>query len=145
MPQPDDLPPHNHSNKRKKMPDESVLTIHLMNGTVRSFAFYEGSPYRTWYLSPLAIVEGVKHSLTIKYANGERIQFPLMNIESYHIAPRERTSHCELTGDLSCPQPMSKPASRCELCTGCLDPKHHPAPSIAKVKGNAETPPAVHD
>lgn len=29
-------------------------------------------------------------------------------------------SWCELTGEFHCPQPMDKPASRCELCTGCL-------------------------
>ena len=27
---------------------------------------------------------------------------------------------CELTGEFHCPQPMDKPAPRCELCTGCL-------------------------
>jgi dCMP deaminase len=27
---------------------------------------------------------------------------------------------CELTGEFHCPQPMTKPASRCELCVGCL-------------------------
>lgn len=27
---------------------------------------------------------------------------------------------CELTGEFNCTQPMSKPASRCELCLGCL-------------------------
>lgn len=35
---------------------------------------------------------------------------------------------CELTGDFNCPQPMGDPAPRCELCTGCLDPKDHPPP-----------------
>lgn len=36
---------------------------------------------------------------------------------------------CELAGELICPQPMDKPASRCELCLGCLDPVLHPKPS----------------
>jgi hypothetical protein len=94
MPSPEDLPPHNPDhkgkgiNKRKKMADECVVTIHLMNGTVRQFAFYEGSPFRSWHLSPMAI--SPKDTLTIAYDNGERIHFPLMNIESYHVAPRER-------------------------------------------------------
>lgn len=36
--------------------------------------------------------------------------------------------YCELTGDFDCPQPLSRPASRCELCLGCLDPVLHPPP-----------------
>lgn len=86
MPQPDDLPPHNPQNKRKKMPDECVVTIHLLNGTVRQFAFYEGSPFESWCLSPIVI--SPKDTLTIKYGNGERIHFPLCNVESYHVSPR---------------------------------------------------------
>lgn len=85
MPQPDELPPHN-PKRRKKMDDECVLTIHLMNGTVRQFAFHESSPFRSWHLSPMVI--SPKDTLTISYRNGERIHFPLCNIESYHVAPR---------------------------------------------------------
>lgn len=88
LPQPDDLPPHNPQNKRKKMPDECVVTIYLLNGTVRQFAFYEGSPFESWCLSPIVI--SPKDTLTIKYANGERIHFPLRNVESYHVSPRSK-------------------------------------------------------
>ncbi len=35
---------------------------------------------------------------------------------------------CELSGEKHCTLPLSKPASRCELCLGCLDPTYHPAP-----------------
>lgn len=40
-----------------------------------------------------------------------------------------RFGYCELSGDLACRLPLTEPAARCELCTGCLDPKFHPAPS----------------
>lgn len=149
MSQPDDLLPHNSDHrgkgigKHKKFPDETVLTIHMVSGTVRQFAFYQGSPFKEWWLSPRVI--SPKDTLTIWYENGERIHFPLCNVESYHVAPRERTSHCELSGDYSCPQPMDKPAARCELCAGCLDPKHHPAPSVVKGVTDAETTSLVHN
>jgi hypothetical protein len=81
-------------NKKKSFPHEDcILTIHLMNGASREFRFFENSAFESWHLSP--IVVSPKDTLTIKYANGERIHFPLCNIESYHVSPRNRIDKVE--------------------------------------------------
>lgn len=84
------------SSPRNKKPfphADCILTIHLLNGSVREFQFLENGTFESWHLSPIMLTP--KDTLTIKFANGERIHFPLCNIESYHVAPRNRTTKLE--------------------------------------------------
>lgn len=85
MSSPDDLPTLKSANKRKKMPDESLLTIKFRWDVTKQYSFHDDSDLRSWYLSPMG--GNVKDSLVIDYKDGCRIHFPLMNIESYHVTP----------------------------------------------------------
>ena len=75
-------------NKRKKYDDECLLTITFRWGLTKQYSFHENSDLRSWHLSPQTIMDVQKDSLVVAYKDGCRIHFPLMNIESYHVAPR---------------------------------------------------------
>lgn len=75
-------------NNRKKLPDECVLTIKFRWDMTKQYSFHTDSDLRSWYLSPQ--MSEVKDSLVIAYKDGCRVHFPLTNIESYHVAPRQK-------------------------------------------------------
>jgi hypothetical protein len=107
-------------NKRKKMDDECLLTITFYWGKTKHFSFHASSELRSWYLSPQSILDIRKDTLTVAYKDGTRIHFPLCNVESYHVAPRNRIDKVE--------------AFKRELLN-----------EPVKEEEDAETPPPVHN
>jgi hypothetical protein len=102
------------------MNDECLLTITFYWGKTKQFSFHASSELRSWYLSPQSIMDIRKDTLTVAYKDGTRIHFPLCNIESYHVAPRNRISAEDIY-------------------------KGHMLTQPVKEEEDAETPPAVHN
>lgn len=80
--------------------------------------------------TPLQDLEKAKHYIEFLIEQMQRERADSELNEQFVTTPTGvELGHCELSGDMTCVQPLSTAASRCELCRGCLDPQFHPAPT----------------